>query len=436
LNKKNLSFIVPLYNHVEHSKIMLSSLIKSLPSDINYEIILINDASKDGTHIWLETVKLPYIKIIQNDINQGYAKSNNIAAKSAKGDILALINNDLIFEGDWLSPMLEILSLAELKTGIVGNIQYKVSTKEIDHAGVELFCKAQFDHKHVIDNTKDYSKQLAVTGACMLIRKEDFDKVNGFSELFINGCEDIDLCFKIKSLGKLIYLSHKSAIQHHVSLTRDLTNIQNEINSRLLLKKWRSLIRQELSQIWSKALFKDEQSFMNEHFDGKLLIHSPHVASRIIAENLIRREEHRWNKLIDKKDDAKGLNDNCLINGLRYVESHTCYLIDESIVVTLKNIDSVVNFYLVGQVINPDLKEDIAITIKINELQEKTVYLDRQANINAGIIYPIFMPEKENIIKVSINFYNPDNKALLGDAKKSIVVRHFVLDDFTILPKK
>lgn len=415
---------------------MLGSLIKTIPEEIDFEIIIINDASFDNTREWLQKLEFPSVKIIHNEANQGYARSNNIAAKNAKGDILVLLNNDLIFEGDWLSPMLEILNIPKLNAGIVGNIQYKVSTNEIDHAGIELCNKAQFVHRHNIDNTKDYSKQLAVTGACMLIRKEDFDKVNGFSEVFINGCEDVDLCLKINSLGKLVYLSHKSVIQHHVSLTRNLTNIQNEINSRLLLKKWRALIKQELSQLWSKVLLNDEEIFMSEHFDGKLLINSPHVVSRIIAENLIRREEHRWNKLIDNNDDLNKVNDNCLIKGLRYIESHNCYLIDENIVITLRNIDSVVNFYLVGQVINPDLKEDIAINIKINELQEKIVYLDRQVNVNAGLIYPIFLPEKENIIKVSINFYNSDNKTLLGDARKSIVVRHFVIDDFTIFPKK
>ena len=57
-------------------------------------------------------------------------------------------------------------------------------------------------------------------------------------------------------------------------------------------------------------------------------------------------------------------------------------------------------------------------------------------NINAGLIYPIFMPEEENIIKVSVNFFNSTTKVLLGDAIKSIVVRHFVLDDVTIHPKK
>lgn len=431
-----LSLIIPLFNNLEYSKVMFESLIKTIPLNINYEIIFINDGSSDDTKRWLESLNSKNFKIIHNETNQGYAKSNNIAVKRAEGDILALLNNDLVFEGDWLSPMLEILSLSELKTGIVGNIQYKVSTKEIDHAGIELFNKAQFVHKHRVDNTKNYSRQLAVTGACMLIRKKDFDQVNGFSEVFINGCEDLDLCFKIKSLGKFIYLSHKSSIQHHVSLTRNLTNIQNEINSRLLLSKWRSLIRQELSQIWSKALFNNEELFMNEYFDGKLLIRSPHVASRLIAENLIRREERRWNKLIDKKDNTKMLNDNCLIKGLRYVESHSCYLIDEDIVISLKKVDSVVNFYMVGQVINLDLREDIAITVKINELQEKTIYLDREVNINAGLIYPIFMPDEENIIKVSVNFFNSTTKVLLGDAKKSIVVRHFVLDDVTIHPKK
>jgi GT2 family glycosyltransferase len=408
---------------------MLKTLIETIPANTNYEIILINDASTDGTKNWLNTLQVPHVKIIHNEINQGFAKTNNIAVRQASGEVLVLLNNDLVFDSDWLTPMLNILNTEDLKAGVVGNIQHKVINHDIDHAGVALSHKSQFIHKTSFDADKLYSKELAVTGACMMINKSDFDRVSGFSEEFVNGCEDLDLCFKLKSEGLSIYLSHKSQIHHHVSLSRDLTNPQNEMNSRYLLHKWRQLIKQELSLHWSRVITNKDKAVIQEHVDGKLLIDSPHTASRMIAENLIGREEHRWEKLFDKRDFKKELIDKCSVRGLKYVESHTCYLIEGDIEFRVKNIESVVNFYLVGQVINPSLNEDIVITIRVNDFQEKNIYLEQEVNINAGIIYPIFMPGIDNVFKVSVNFFNKDTKEILGDARKSIVVRHFVIDD-------
>jgi GT2 family glycosyltransferase len=432
LPSQHLSFIVPLFNHVEESKVMLKTLIETIPANTNYEIILINDASNDGTKDWLNTLQLPHVKIIHNETNQGFAKTNNIAVRQALGEILVLLNNDLVFDSDWLTPMLNVLNTEDLKAGVVGNIQYRVINDEIDHAGVALSHKSQFIHKDNFDADKLYSKQLAVTGACMMIKKSDFDSVSGFSEEFVNGCEDLDLCFKLKSQGLSIYLSHKSQIHHHVSLSRDITHPQNEMNSRHLLQKWRQLIKQELSLRWSRVITNNDEAVIQEHIDGKLLIDSPHTASRMIAENLIGREEHRWEKLFDKKDFKKELNEKCSVKGLKYVESHTCYLINDDIEFRVKDIESVVNFYMVGQVINLSLNEDILITIRVNDFQEKNIYLDREENINAGVIYPMFMPGIDNLFKVSVNFFNRDTKEILGDARKSIVVRYFVVDDSTI----
>jgi len=412
---------------------MLKTLIETIPANTNYEIVLINDASTDGTKDWLNTLQVPHVRIINNETNQGFAKTNNIAVRQASGEILVLLNNDLVFDSDWLTPMLNILNTEDLKAGVVGNIQYKVINHEVDHAGVALSHKSQFIHKTNFDADKLYSKQLAVTGACMMMKKSDFDRVSGFSEEFVNGCEDLDLCFKLKSEGLSIYLSHKSQIHHHVSLSRDLTNAQNELNSRLLLKKWRQLIKQELSFHWSRVISNKDEAVIAEHIDGKLLIDSPHMASRMIAENLIGREERRWEKLFDKKDFRKELKDNSSVKGLKYVESHTCYLIEGDIEFRVKDIESVVNFYVVGQVINPSLNEDIVITIRVNDFQEKMIYLNQESNIKAGMIYPVFFPKHENAFKVKVNFFNKVTKEILGDASKSIVVRYFVIDEISIL---
>ena len=86
---QHLSFIVPLFNHVEESKVMLKTLIATIPENTHYEIILINDASTDATKDWLSTLQLPYVKIIHNETNQGFAKTNNIAVRQASGEVFA-----------------------------------------------------------------------------------------------------------------------------------------------------------------------------------------------------------------------------------------------------------------------------------------------------------------------------------------------------------
>jgi GT2 family glycosyltransferase len=194
---KTISFIVPLFNHLDESRAMLDSLVNSLPTDLNYEIILVDDYSTDGISEWLGTIHDPRIRIVLNPANLGYAKSNNIGAKLAAGRILGLLNNDLIFRSGWLEPMLQALESSALNAGLVGNVQYRVSDGEIDHAGVELNPRAQFLHIKSLPTVERNSSAelLAVTGACVLVHKADFDLVGGLDESYLNGCEDIDLWF-------------------------------------------------------------------------------------------------------------------------------------------------------------------------------------------------------------------------------------------------
>lgn len=71
-----VSFLVPLFNHVEYSRAMLASLLGSLPTDLSYEIVLIDDASSDATVDWLKTLDYCFVKKIFNFNNLGYAKFN------------------------------------------------------------------------------------------------------------------------------------------------------------------------------------------------------------------------------------------------------------------------------------------------------------------------------------------------------------------------
>ena len=301
-----ISFIVPLYNHLQHTQEMLDSLIQSLPEWLDYEIILVDDASTDSTREWLYNLNSPRIRFLINQDNQGYARTNNRGIAEAKGEYLGLLNNDLLFELGWFEPMFEILTNSLLNTGLVGNIQYKIADQTIDHTGVQLNLCGQFEHIHDISENKAYQKISWVTGACIFIRRGFFQALNGFDTNYLNGCEDIDLCFKVQQTKKSIFISYKSCIQHHVSLSRGKVSLQNERNSQILFKRWRREIKQILAQQWTQKLQTDPTQTFNEYLGGYLspaLLATPHLAGRIIAESMLVKQEKRWAEILPQSNE-------------------------------------------------------------------------------------------------------------------------------------
>ena len=143
---QKVSFVIPLFNHLAHTQAMLESLRATIPAGLSHEIILIDDFSTDGTRAWLATLSDPHIKTLLNPHNLGFAKTNNRAASAATGEVLALLNNDLLFAPGWLEPMLCAQQSPTLNAGLVGNVQYRVADGKLDHAGVLLNPNAQFGH--------------------------------------------------------------------------------------------------------------------------------------------------------------------------------------------------------------------------------------------------------------------------------------------------
>jgi len=427
-----VSVIIPIFNNLNFTKKAYISLLSSIGTHNNFELIFINDASSDGTENWLSGLINFTVKIINNLYNIGYAKSNNIGVRQASGDILVLINNDLEFDSSWLEPMLSILESPALNVGIVGNIQRRISDDSIDHVGFELTPQGKFVHKRQLPNSSNvYSKVSAVTGACLAIRKADFEAVGGFDEGFLNGGEDVDLCFKIAALGKSIYVSHESQIKHHVALSRDLKSPQNEKNSRLLFQKWRPEIKNELSKVWQPLLTSDIACGQN--LDGNLtseFLASLGTAARVISENVLSREEHRWARELDGVDLNIDINSHITVLGAHYSNPLLGYLVHDEIQIILKNTTSIQNFYVCGRKLNESAADRLEITITVNEIQRKIFTLGADRHINVGIIDPIMLAGMDNVITVSMQS-KPENGVLVG-AGKTVLITHFVIDEKTV----
>jgi GT2 family glycosyltransferase len=245
----HVSFLVPLFNCLPLTQAMVASLQATIPAGLSHEIILIDDGSTDGTREWLRTLSTPPFQVILNEQNLGYARANNRAAQIARGQFLALLNNDLVLTPNWLEPMVA-LHRSLPKPGTIGNIQLNATTGAIDHAGIYVTVKGKPEHDVTLPRGESKFAP-AVTGACMLIDRSLWNKLNGFDEAFINGGEDIDLCFRASKLGHAHAVALRSIIRHHVSASPGRKR-HDEQNSYRLTQRWRRELIHLGARAWAK----------------------------------------------------------------------------------------------------------------------------------------------------------------------------------------
>lgn len=311
-----VSFIIPVYGNFALTKACIDSLKRTV-NNVEYEVIIVDDASDESTRENLLTLVQENIRVIRNNTNSGYSHSNNVGARNANGEILLLLNNDLELLDGWLEPMLQAFEKFE-NLGIIGNLQLNAKTGELDHAGQYIDWDTEIKHRR-IPNTRfpkydPYTKVHAITGACCAIRRKLFLSIGEFDEAFVNGCEDVDLCFRLLRKGYKVFVSNRSVVKHWVSSTRGHTSLNNEKNFRLLQRKWEMEIRRFASYKWPdfymSHFYSDSRAFDFKLFRDAFprwltLIKSPSPTGTEVASRRIQNRERHWNSVIDGLSDEE-----------------------------------------------------------------------------------------------------------------------------------
>ncbi len=226
----------------------------------NYELLIIDNGSDDLVTLrYLQRLRDDErVTVIRDDSPFNYAALNNKAVAQARGEIIALLNDDLeVINGDWLDEMVSHAVHSEV--GAVGaKLYYPDNT--VQHAGVivGLGGVAGHSHKHFLRDNPGFCGRLlltqnlsAVTAACMLLRKEVFDAVGGFDEQNLSvAFNDVDLCLRIKEYGLNIVWTPYAELYHYESASRgyeDTPEKQARFNKEVAYMKQR----------WRKTLLSD-----------------------------------------------------------------------------------------------------------------------------------------------------------------------------------
>jgi len=231
LRRPMVSIIIPTQDHVGMLERCLESIARSTYT--NHEILLIeNQSRRPETFAYYRTLeRRPGIRLIPWNERFNYSKLNNFAATQTRGEVLLLLNNDTQTRNpDWLERMLEHALRPEV--GAVGAKLF-YPDGDIQHGGVILGIGGVASHAHQYfpGASAGYFHRLvvtqnlsAITGACLMLRKEVFEEAGGFDERLAIAFNDVDLCMRIRRKGYWIVWTPFATLTHHESRTRGVND--------------------------------------------------------------------------------------------------------------------------------------------------------------------------------------------------------------------
>jgi len=257
VGEPKISIIIPNMDHAEDLDIAVQSILKS--TYLNYEIIIVeNNSKKEETFKYYDKIKKQdtRIKVEEMQINEfNYSKIVNFGVSRSEGEYIVLLNNDIeVITTDWLEQML--MYVQRKGVGMCGVKMY-FSDRTIQHAGVTIGIRGLAGHKYRELPEEQFGKKdsinyvqnlSAVTAACCMVSKKNYEKLLGFDEKLAVAFNDIDFCLKIRKEKLLIVYNPFVELYHYESKSRgqdDTKEKQKRFAKEygLFVKRWAKTIQ-------------------------------------------------------------------------------------------------------------------------------------------------------------------------------------------------
>ncbi len=226
-----LSIVIVNFNTYYFLKHCLDSIYSTVPKSINFETIVIDNASSDNS---IPKIKknYPQIRILVNKKNIGFAKANNQAIKIARGDFILFLNPDTVVFRNSIYTVLKFMQrqkdagIATCKVELPGG-----SIDDASHRGfptpwnalcqftglASLFPQSSFFNGYHLGyrNLNKIHEIDSCAGAFMMVRKTAGDKIKWFDEDYFWYGEDLDFCYRLKKAGWKIFYIPQVKILHY-----------------------------------------------------------------------------------------------------------------------------------------------------------------------------------------------------------------------------
>ena len=275
-----VSIITVNFNGLAYLNLLYESLAKISYSPV--ELIMVDNASVDNSVEYVRK-NYPRVKILQNTENYMFARGNNEGIKIARGEIICLLNNDVVVDPNFLEPVIQAFQKQPEMVACQPKVLDLNQKHKFEYAGAAggfidrygyPFMRGRlfFDLE---EDTGQYDTAIEIfwsTGACFFIRKNMLEKIGILDENFTMHMEEIDLCWRIHLIDKKIFCIPESKVWHKGGGTLSVDNPQkaywNFRNNIFLLAKNLNMVN--LIRIIIIRLFMDFSALLFELLKGKI----------------------------------------------------------------------------------------------------------------------------------------------------------------------
>lgn len=211
-----ISILIPNWNGESVLPRCLQALSAQTCKD--FEVIVVDNASTDGSVAYVQE-HYPQVKLIQLETNLGFTAANNLGASQARGEWLALLNNDAFPQPDWLESLLAAVQERPEYTFFASRLVQADRPAYLDGAGdayhISGMAWRRYYNYPVEAGPQRAEEVFSACAAAGLYRREAYLEVGGMDEVFISYHEDVDLGFRLRLRGhRCLYVPE--AVVHHV----------------------------------------------------------------------------------------------------------------------------------------------------------------------------------------------------------------------------
>lgn len=243
----DISIIIVSYNTKVFLQKCLESLCKNQPKKYLYEIIVVDNDSKDDS-VAMVKAEFPDVHLIENKENLGFSKANNVGIKQSTGRYVLFLNSDTEIEEGTLETMTAFMDMH--KEAGAATCAVLMSNGKIDDASHRGFPTPwnAFCHFSGLSKLFPYSmtfngynmawKDLdkvhsidALAGAFMIVRREAGEKVQWWDEDYFFYGEDLDFCFMLKKHGWKVYYVPTTKILHYKGVSGGIKGVSKEVTT-------------------------------------------------------------------------------------------------------------------------------------------------------------------------------------------------------------